>query len=198
MPWRSSPCLPSGCPGISGSSYRLLPESASAPAGHLRRQIQAPPRGRGVGLRWITSHEQQLQFTGLEHACGLRTVGPEQKAPARQTFMTKPETLRVVNEDFDRGARAVAKHKQSAGKRVSFSRCRQAPTNPSIPARKSIGSTATRICICGVIWIMSHSRTRCTDQPGFPKRDRSVQHASWRRAHSPVRQRNRTGVRVGS
>src|SRR5712691_11680426 len=68
-------------------------------------------------------------------------------------------------------------------------RCRHAPASPSMPARKSTGSTATRMRMCGVIWIITRSRTPGTAPAGRPGRCRAVAAASSRRARWPVRPR---------
>ena len=107
------------------------------------------------------------------HALRYRPVigGPETEFSSRQAFLHQPASLAVEYQAFDRCPSAVPKNKKAAGKRVALQYLPATRVSPSIPRRKSVASMATRMRICGAIWIMrapSEMRRRSRPDPELP------------------------------
>jgi hypothetical protein len=77
----------------------------------------APPHRRRFDVG-ITGCQKQLRLMGAQCFGWLVSRGPPFETALRQTLGGNPEPLAIVGKDSDRLAAAVAKDKQTAGKRV--------------------------------------------------------------------------------
>jgi hypothetical protein len=80
---------------------------------------QFPPCRGGPGMKRITIPEQRLKFIGFKTPAkrGL-LLGPPIEPPFGKAFLTQPESLTVIAQDFDGCPPPVDKYKQISGKRI--------------------------------------------------------------------------------
>jgi hypothetical protein len=103
-------------------------------------------------LKRIRAHQQHLQLMGLQLLD--RTVRrPVRELPLRQSFVAHPKALAVIRQNFHGGAPPIAEHEKPATEWIDLKLRRQIRARPSMPARKSMLATATRMRICAVSWI---------------------------------------------
>ena len=124
---------------------RLRPASSnrppSRPAADCHSTARSPTRARQAGA-------------------GVLRGGPPGEAALRETLRTQPEALPVIAQHFERGAGAIAEDKDRAAEGMSPSTRRHTAASPSIPLRKSTGSVASKIRLCGVSWSIRASPKR--------------------------------------
>src|SRR3990167_3492495 len=84
------------------------------------RFAHSPPGRRRLGGRRIAAGQEHLKFVRLQTprpASPLRRR-PEPETSRRQPLLAQPETLTVVDEDFQRPASPVAEHEYGAAHRI--------------------------------------------------------------------------------
>ena len=136
-----------GCPGpMPAAGPRLRPGGAN-PA----------PSGRASGLPFQSTMSSSRADKGTRASA---TGGPPVKAPLREPLHHHPVALAVIEQEFERRARAVAEDIDGALQGLSPRRWRHTAPSPSMPLRKSTGSVATKMRLCGVSWSMQRPSTK--------------------------------------
>jgi hypothetical protein len=79
------------------------------------------PIWRRAGSIRIAGREEDRQLMcrqGLGVGSSLRRRWPPAKTSRRQTLVAEPETLAIINQDFDRCAASITEDKDRAGERI--------------------------------------------------------------------------------
>ena len=174
-------------PGSSGASPPRFCKSRSEPGqagGPTGRQSAAAPVRVGSPAESKTAS----WCAARRCAASVRGRGPPGEAALGEPLVAEPEPLAVVHEDFQRRRLAIAEDEDRSDERVVLQGFLAEPRQAIDPRRKSAGSTATRIFICGVIWsITGRSRSCATAPRRRPRRSRPVARAWWPRRRCRAR-----------
>src|ERR1019366_1103131 len=123
------------------------------------------PHRRGFCFR-VARRQQQLCLMRLEHPGRLFAARPPHESPLRQPFLRQPEPLAVIDQDTDRGPATARNTNRHPEKGSALSLSWHSLASESMPFLPSTGSIATRMRICGAIWI-----TPIPIVPGSVRRD---------------------------
>lgn len=95
-----------------GSTHRL--HAGSTSVGEFR--LHGSPYWRSPSTAWVTAEEQNLKLVGSQDSSIFPVAiwGPPLEFSRRQSFVAKPKSLAVVNEQLDGGLTAVAKNEHRA------------------------------------------------------------------------------------
>src|SRR5213593_963355 len=107
-----------------------------------------PPHRRCARTLRVTVPHKELELVRIECTGGVPAgSGPPAKPALGQALVAKPHPLAVVHKDAQRRAPAIAEDERRATEWIGLHASRHKHARPSMPRRKSTGSTARRILI---------------------------------------------------